>query len=152
MKTKSLFLIMVLLIGLHSYSSADIRVYNVGEVLPISLLQDIVRIEFANSSIQLFAADGTLLYENRTDVISSIKMSEDETAVPLLVDKQSWWSFDDNQAIFHIKKAPTTMAYIVDITGNICILSRNNDIDISSLRTGVYLLFVENQVVKFLKE
>ena len=161
MKNKILlFLLLALSLSITAEESAILKVLTLDGQEQTHALSVIGRLEFSADSLLLVANDGSILGGELKDNVQRIEFNNEETPHSLMsVDTNHSIQIFPNpvQQIIHIQgtKAKETIR-IYSLSGNLIISTSasdiNTDLDVSDLPNGQYLLQINTQVLKLIKQ
>ena len=116
--------------------------------------QSIRSIVLHNGWLSLINPDGDVIMRERISDIRTIVFAENQTGSDILDIPEENIRIYPNpvQNILYIESANVPEYQIFDVDGRCLLKGENSSIDVSILKTGTYLLLINNQTFKFIKQ
>jgi len=157
MKQK-LLLAVALLVGLQVFAETSLVVYPMSEAEQATALFTIGYVKLRNDSMFLYSKADFLLGSNRLSEVR--KVTYEDRSVDAIEEVQSYSSFmvypNPTQGVLIVKNANCDVARVFSLHGQILITASlyegGGTINVSSLPMGTYLLQLNTELVKFIKQ
>ena len=109
-------------------------------------------IQFSRSWMYLVAADGTILGQEQISNIRSIVLLN-ETGISAIWDSNSIKVYPNpTHDVLYIDKDEVSQYRIYNLDGQCIMNGEGNQISVSSLSAGTYLLQINTKIIKFIKQ
>lgn len=116
--------------------------------------QSIRSIVLRHGWLYYMSTEGDVILQERISDVRTIVFSDSQTSTGILDLPEDDIRIYPNpvQNILYIESATVPEYQIFDVDGHCLLKGENSSIDVSILKTGTYLLLINNQTFKFIKQ
>jgi hypothetical protein len=134
--------------------ATQLVVHNVDETMQLHDVSVIGKWLFVNDSIQLLDKNGAILAQEAFADVRKIDflVTNEPDAVDNVSGQHVWVYPNPTHDVLIVKGTDVSMLRVFDMQGRLLLTENSNQVNVSGLLDGTYLLQIGTQIVRFIKQ